>query len=171
MYIYAYYNNDSEAIYVGSSQQPIIRFYQHRQDDDWMNQVKSVSVWGPYNNETALTIEKSLISFYKPEYNANSLDYKLLPKPVFINNHGLHFHSIKEFEQYFKAQPDTLERCTFYLRRIDREALRVLGFYCNEDLSLLVRELLSMGIETKAKQLNLTDIYEEASQNLSKRYA
>lgn len=171
MYVYAYYNKDSEAIYVGSSQQPLIRFYQHKQDDEWMNQVNSVSVWGPYDGETALTVEKSLISFYKPEYNTNSLDYKLLPKPDFINNHELHFHSIKEFVQYFKAQPDTLERCTFYLRRIDREALRVLGFYYNEDLSLLVRELLSMGIETKAKQLNLTDIYEEASQNLSKRYA
>ena len=67
MYVYAYYNKNSEAIYVGSSQQTLIRFYQHKQDDDWMNQVNSISVWGPYDSETALTIEKTDIKFVRKQ--------------------------------------------------------------------------------------------------------
>lgn len=167
MYIYIYFDQNQKPLYVGSTIQPLIRFKQHRQSEKWMKNVCSVSVLGPYDSEAALLYEKYIISRMQPKYNINSINFDGIVSHPIEPKHYKHFPTIQEFETFFNSQPETYERCTFYLRRADKEALRILKFYSNKDISQLIRELFDIGAENLAKQYGCPEVYKLVSENLS----
>lgn len=167
MYIYAYHNNGNEVIYVGSTKHVVNRFQIHQKKDPWMQEVGTITIWGPYNapDEGALC-ERALVSALRPRYNTNLTTYDV-DAPI-LHQEGIHFSCLSDMKHYFKHLPDESNRYTFYLRNEVIEALRLLSFYDNENISDLADTLLYQGIEERAAAIGHPNIFEEARTRLSK---
>ena len=168
MYIYAYHNNGNEVIYVGSTKHVVNRFQIHQKEDPWMQEVGTITIWGPYNapDEGALC-ERALVSALRPRYNTNLTAYEI-DAPI-LHQDGMHFSGLSDMKHYFKHLPDENNRYTFYLRNEVIEALRLLSFYNNENISELAGTLLFQGIQEQAVAIGHSNIFEEARTRLLKK--
>lgn len=167
MYIYSYYAADGTPLYIGKAAQVLLRFQQHWQTDSWMGEVASITVRGPYPEEDVLFYEKKHITEEQPLYNVNGLRFseanKWVKDPYEVRN----FETVADFQDYYRVQPDTLQRATYYFRLVDLEVLRILQFYRNSDVSGIVREALEIGVQELAKRLDHEDIYAEALERMA----
>lgn len=169
MYVYAYYNNNREVLYVGSTQHVLNRFQTHKKDDWWMDEVASIKIWGPYNYDEGLVCEKVLISKLHPKYNKKiASGYYGKDAPI-LHHNGVWFENFDDAKEYFNRQPAELKRCTYYVLNEDDEALRWLCYYSGESISEMVREFLRKGILEKATKIGHPDIYEKARIRLTGR--
>ena len=168
MYVYAYHNTNNEVIYVGSSKHAVNRFQTHQKEDAWMQEVGAITVWGPYNdpNEGALC-ERALVSSLRPRYNTNLTTYKV-DAPI-LRQDGVRFKNLAEMKKYFKNRPDESNRYTCYLRNDEIEALRLLSFYSNENISELASAILRKGIQETANTMGRPDVFEEARSRLLRK--
>lgn len=168
MYIYAYHNMNNKTIYVGSSKHVVNRFQTHQKEDAWMQEVDSITVWGPYNDpDEGALCERALVSSLHPKYNTNLTNYHV-DAPI-LHQKGIHFVSFSEMKKYFKHQPDASNRYTFYLRNVEIEALRLLSFYNGENISALANTILHQGIQEKADADGHSNIFEEARSRLASK--
>lgn len=118
---------------------------------------------------------------FDPE-SLTSIDLKQMskqepPKPAFGNvtegaaNDMLTelYHRTDEDEE--EEEEELLVRKTYYLRPLDVEALRLLCFHMEEEVSVMVREIFEKGIDFIGLENNLVDLYKEAETNLQNRPA
>ena len=167
MYVYAYYNNKNEVMYVGSSKHPVNRFQTHQKEDIWMQEVTSITIWGPYRDKDEGSLcERALVSALTPKYNINLTTYNV-DAPI-LHEQGTHFSNLSDMKKHFKQQPDVPSRYTLYLQNVDVEALRLLSFYDNENISELAGNILRRGIQEMATTIGHPDIFGEARSRLLK---
>lgn len=169
MYVYAYRTANHETLYVGSTRHVLNRFQQHRKESTWMEQVSSITVWGPYEDNEGLLCEKVLLSKEKPIHNINIAEGFWNEDAPILHQTGVSFKNYNVMKKYFHTLPDEPKRCTFYLLTEDYEALRILSHHCGESLSELTRNLLRDAILCKAAEIHRPDIYTEARNRLAKK--
>ena len=162
MYVYFYYGEDNRLLYVGSTKDVLIRFQQHKSMDYWMDSVHSITIRGEYEVEDALYFEKYYIAKEKPVYNKQSVYSIIGNKDMVDDAHEHHFSSIESFVSYYSAKPDMLHRATYYLRKIDIEAMNILKYHTGEDLIEIAPKAFEIGIKEIINELGYDDIYEEA---------
>ena len=168
MYVYAYYNSENEVIYVGATKHVVNRFQTHQKEDPWMQEVDTITIWGPYNNpDEGALCERALVSTLHPRYNTNLTTYEV-DAPI-LHQDGTHFSGLSDMKKYFKHLPDETNRYTFYLRNVVIEAMRLLSFYDNENISDLASTLLCQGIQESAAAIGHPDIFGEARSRLLRK--
>lgn len=168
MYVYAYHNTNNEVIYVGSSKNAVNRFQTHRKQDTWMTEVDAITIWGPYHDtDEGALCEKALVSALNPRYNTNLTTYSV-DAPI-LHQEGLRFQSLSDMKKFFKNHPNESSRYTFCLPNDEIEALRLLSFYSDENISDLASAILRKGIQEMAAQLGHPNIFEEARGRLRKK--
>ena len=74
-----------------------------------------------------------------------------------------------DMKKFFKNHPNESSRYTFYLPNDEIEALRLLSFYSDVNISDLAGEILRKGIQDMAARLGHPDIFEEARGRLRKK--
>jgi len=162
MYVYFYYDEDGRLLYVGSTKDELFRFQQHNDADYWMDSVCSITVKGEYEVEDALYFERYYIAKGKPVYNKKSV-YSIIENEAMIDNAPEHhFSDIESFIAYYSARPDLLHRATYYLRKVDIEAMNILKYRTSEDLVDIAPKAFEIGIKEIVKELGYTDVYETA---------
>jgi len=166
MYVYSYYAADGTPLYIGQAKQVLMRFEQHRQNDDWMKYVELVTVRGPYPVEEVSFYEQFHITDEQPLYNRNSRYIDESDETVEDPYPVHHFGSVQDFEKYFWVQPDTYQRATHYFRKIDLEVLRALKYHLCCDFSKLVREAVEIGMREIASRAGHADIYSEVLEEM-----
>ena len=168
MYVYAYHNTNNEVIYVGSSKHAVNRFQTHQKEDVWMQEVGAITVWGPYNDpDEGALCERALVSSLRPRYNTNLTTYKV-DAPI-LRQDGVRFKNLADMKKFFKNHPNESSRYTFCLPNDEIEALRLLSFYSDENISDLASALLRKGIQEMSAQLGHPDIFVEARGRLRKK--
>lgn len=162
MYIYFYYGEENTTLYIGSSKDVLSRFYQHKASDSWMELVRSVTVKGPFERNVALEIERFYIAKEKPTFNSQNLfsvgSFENFPDNV----REFHFNSIEEFEKFYVAQPDGTQRASYYLKKVDVEALNILKYYTGKDLTIIVPEIIEAGIRSLITDEGYEKLYIES---------
>lgn len=102
------------------------------------------------------------------------MEKKEAPKPAFVENLinqpadnplAALYHKTEEEEE---PEPEVLDRKTYYLRQKDVEALRILCYETNTEVSAMVREIFARGIPDIAAEIGYGDVYAEAEANLAK---
>ena len=128
-----------------------------------MREVASVKLWGPYDDGVGDTCEKVMISRLDPPYNINSsqYEYRHSDAPV-LHEEPLTFDGYDALKKYFHTLPDERISVTFTLPAEDKEVLDLLTFYCHENKSALVQELLHDALMKRAIDVGRPDIYAEA---------
>lgn len=165
MYVYCYFSEDGKPLYVGSTRHVLERFRQHKHNEPWMKNVARVVVRGPYPEEEVLDFEKKYIAEEQPLFNVNSLitDGEFPQEDPYD---VLKFDTVSDFESHFLVHSGAYQRATYYLRIEDLEALRMLCYYRDDEISSTVREALEIGIDALAKQLGHENIYTEARERV-----
>ena len=166
MYVYAYHTANYETLYVGSTRHMLNRFQQHRKESAWMEQVCSITVWGPYEAAVGLLCEKVMVAKLQPPYNTNMADSFLHEDAPILHQEGITFDSYNAMKRYFHSLPSEPKRCTFYLPTEDYEALHILSHHSGEAISETMQTLLRSAILEKAAEINHPDIYTEARNRL-----
>lgn len=169
MYVYGYRNKNNEIIYVGSTQHIVERYQQHQHEDEWMNLVDSITVWGPYSHADRLLYGKVLIAHHCPRFSVNIATDCVNANAPILYQEGNTFDNLNALKHYFKNLPGETKRCTYYLYNEEDEALRMLSFYCDEPISELVRSLLHQSILERAAAVGHPDIFDEACTRLMGR--
>lgn len=86
------------------------------------------------------------------------------PEPAKDDRMNLLFQKTEEEEE---AEPEKLERKTYYLRPKDIEALTILCYETRVEVSAMVREIFEIGIKAIADEIGCDDIYARAQANLA----
>ena len=167
MYVYAYFNKNNKVLYVGSTRHILGRYQQHECEDEWMSQVHSITVWGPYSEKDGLLSEKVLIANLCPRYNLNTADGYIGAEAPVVHEDGVSFQHFNAMKHHFKTLPGETKRCTYYIYNEEDEALRILSFYYDKPISEIVRTILHNGILKMAEDINLPNIFDIASQRLA----
>ena len=162
MYVYFYYAEDGNLLYIGSTKDVLMRFQQHKESECWMGSVHSITVKGEYDIEDALYFEKYYIAKAKPVYNVKSV-YSIIGNENTVDEAPeLHFSTVESFISYYSARPEMLHRATYYLRKVDIEAMNILKYYTGDDLVDIAPKAFEIGIKEIIKELGYTDIYDTA---------
>ena len=98
MYVYAYFNRNNKVLYVSSTRHILDRYQQHEREDEWMAQVNSITVCGPYSEKVGLHSEKVLIANLCPRYNLNRAENYINENALIVHEEGVsfqHFDAMK----------------------------------------------------------------------------
>ena len=93
-------------------------------------------------------------------YNTNLTTYDV-DAPI-LHQEGIHFSGLSDIKHYFKHLPGESNHYTFYLCNEVIEALRLLSFYDNENISELAGSLLCQKIQERATTIGHPNIFEKA---------
>ena len=152
MYIYEYYNSDSELLYVGVAKNPVKRYEEHFSKEEWAGDIRGIIVRGLYPAETARFFEKYYIKAKNPRFNKNNKLKDELFQPIADPYAFVQFNNADEMKAYFSKKSNVLKHASYYLRHDQIETLDVICYALKKDKSLLVREIFDEFIERMSEK-------------------
>lgn len=147
-YVYAFYDENNQPIYIGQTENVLVRYDTHKYEDSWMEEVDKILVHGPYDSTNVTNYyEEAYIRKERPKYNEMFTDgYNELP---FTDNHEVKkFKSEEELVDCFKRKNDELIRSSYYLRKDQIEAIKLESFKSDLPKSTIIRNCIDKYFET-----------------------
>ena len=165
MYIYEYYNSNSDLLYVGIAKNPVQRYEMHLLKEGWAGDIGGIVIRGPYPAEAATFFEKYYIKTKNPRFNKNNKLKDELFQPIADPYGFVQFSSADEMKAYFSKKNNDLKRASYYLRRDQIETLEVICYFLKKDKSLTVREIFDEFIDRMSQEYG-RDFRAEGEQRL-----